>query len=710
MSLCHASPSHASCRPRTCLLACLLALSPAVLFAAEEPAGKVPLKKVVMFNSGVGFFEHRGSVTGNDTLDLKFNVEDINDLLKSMVLQDLGGGQISTVTYGSRDPITKTLKTFSIDLTENPTLAGILGQIRGEKVELETPNKVVGVILGVEKRTVKTEKESREVEVLNLLTEAGLRSVQLESVTAIKLLNEKLDAELRQALTVLAGGHDVEKKTVSLSFRGDKERQVRVGYIQETPIWKTSYRLVLEEEKAPYLQGWAIVENTTEMDWNNVTLALVSGRPISFRMDLYQPLYIPRPWVVPELFASLMPQTYNQDLARKDAEFQQQGQNRRGEFKRNAAEKADGVAPAAKAAAAPGFARGLGGAGFNGAPAEDRAAQAAMDMIASVQSAASAENVGDFFQYEIKTPVTLERQKSAMIPIVNDEVKAYKVSIYNPSVHAKHPLAGLKLTNSTDLHLMQGPITVFDDGAYAGDAKIQDLPPKSERLVSYAMDLNTEVVRDEGGGSNALIGVKLVKGVMYVSRKMQRTRTFTVKNSGKNKKTVLLESAVEAGWNLVTPQEPAEKTRDMYRFSVDAEPGQPAKLAVTEERPLQETVQLTNVDDNTIRIYLNAKEVSDAIKEKLQTVIGKKSELAGVLNAKNGKQQQIKVIGEEQDRIRKNMEQLDRMTDLYKRYVKKFGEQEDQIEALRTEIEKLQKQEDGLRKALDEYLTGLTVG
>lgn len=698
-----------SIAPHLVLLACLMALSPAMLIAADEPAGKVPLNKVVMFSSGVGFFEHRGTVTGNDTLDLKFNVDDINDLLKSMVLQDLGGGQISTVTYGSRDPITKTLKTFSIDLTENPTLAGILGQIRGEKVELETPNKVVGVILGVEKRTIKTEKESREVEVLNLLTDAGLRSVQLESVTAIKLLNEKLDAELRQALTVLAGGHDVEKKTVSLSFRGEKERQVRVGYIQETPIWKTSYRLVLEDEKAPFLQGWAIVENTTEMDWNNVSLALVSGRPISFRMDLYQPLYIPRPWVVPELFASLMPQTYDQDLARKDAEFQQQGQNRRGEFKRNAAERAD-AAPAAKAAAAPGFARGLGGAGFNGAPAEDRAAQAAMDMIASVQSAAAAENVGDFFQYEIKTPVTLERQKSAMIPIVNDEVKAYKVSIYNPAVHAKHPLAGLKLTNSTDLHLMQGPITVFDDGAYAGDAKIQDLPPKSERLVSYAMDLNTEVVRDEAGGSNTLIGVKLVKGVMYVSRKMQRTRTFTVKNSGRNKKTVLLESAVEAGWNLVTPQEPAEKTRDMYRFSVDAEPGQPAKLAVTEERPLQETVLLTNVDDNTIRIYLNAKEVSDAIKEKLQTVIGKKSELAGVLNAKNGKQQQIKVIGEEQDRIRKNMEQLDRMTDLYKRYVKKFGEQEDQIESLRTEIEKLQKQEDGLRKALDEYLTGLTVG
>src|SRR6185437_3457087 len=165
------------------------------------------------------------------------------------------------------------------------------------------------------------EHETVETEFLNLLTDEGLRSLPLAGVARIKLLNEELDRELRQALTVLALGHASDKKSMTLNFLGDGKRAVQVGYIQETPIWKTSYRLVLDDEAKPLLQGWALVENTTEEDWKQVSLTLVSGRPISFVMNLYQPLYVPRPVVEPELFASLRPQTYGQDLDQASAEF-----------------------------------------------------------------------------------------------------------------------------------------------------------------------------------------------------------------------------------------------------------------------------------------------------------------------------------------------------------------------------------------------------
>jgi hypothetical protein len=542
---------------------------------------------------------------------------------------------------------------------------------------------------------------------LNLLTDAGLRSVPLDNIGTIRLLNEKLDKEFRQALKVLALGHDTDKKTVTLNFLGDGKRDVRVGYIQQAPIWKTSYRLVLKEDAAPFLQGWAIVENTTEEDWNKVDLTLVSGRPISFIMNLYDPLYVQRPLVEPELYASLRPQTYGQDLAAKDAEFDrlQEATKRDGKGEQVQSQLARRRA-AGPAAAAPGLAFGQAGGG-EGQVRQLSEKAAAFNMQQGVQSLSQATNVGELFQYVIATPVTLPRQESAMLPIVNESVKGSKVSIYNQQVQAKHPLNGLRLTNSTDLHLMQGPITVFDGGAYAGDARIEDMQPGTERLISYALDLDTEVAPETQGHPDEITQVRLVKGVLYVDHKHQRTNKYTIKTSGKKTKTVLIEYPLDPSWKLMTPKEATEKTRNQYRFAVEAEPGKPAVLNVLEEQIQNQQIAITNVDDNTIVFYINQKVTSDKVKEALQSVIQRKQQLAKVIADKQRLEEQVKVIGQEQDRIRQNMAQLDHATDLYKRYVKKFGEQEDEVEKLRGEIKKLIDEEAKQRQALDAFLIGL---
>ncbi|MBI1901125.1 MAG: DUF4139 domain-containing protein [Planctomycetia bacterium] len=695
----------------------LAAIAAPALLAQEKEGDKkasgIPMRKVVMFNSGVAFFEHGGEVEGNAQVNFKFNVEDVNDLLKSMVLQDLGGGKISTVNYGSRDPITKTLKTFAIDLTTNPTLADLLAQVRGEKVQVDAPNAITGTIVGVEKRKQPVKDgEPIEVSYLNLLTDDGLRSISLETVGKIKLLNPQLDGELRQALTILAMGHDVDKKTVSLNFLGDGKRQVRVGYIQEAPIWKTSYRLVLKDDDKPLLQGWAIVENTTEEDWKDVNLTLVSGRPISFIMDLYRPLYLDRPEVVPELFASLRPQTYDQDLAGRDVDFRRAA---------DMAEKAKLAQESLRArrgdGKAEGSARGFGGGGGGGffggapgaaAPAADRPSEQPFNIGQGVQSAAQAENVGELFQYAIDSPVTLPRQQSAMLPIVNGAVEADKVSIYNPGVHVKHPLNGLQFTNTTGLHLMQGPITVFDDNAYAGDAQIQDLQPGTKRLISYAMDLGTEVAQTANPQTQSLMSLKLVKGVMHTSYKHQRHHAYTVKNSGQKKKKVLVEYAKDPAWTL-TGTKPTETTRDLYRFTVDAEPGKPAEVKIDEEMTVAQQIALNNMDDNTIRFFISQKIVSEKIKEALAEVIRRKQAISEVAAERTRLQQQITVIDQEQARIRQNMAQLDRVSDLYQRYVKKLTEQEDTVDSLRKKIEGLVLDEQGKRTDLDKYLIGLTL-
>ena len=333
-------------------LAAVLVFKPAPTTAdggkADQPAPKaeaprLPIGQAVLFSSGVGYFQREGEVEDNARVDLSFPVQDINDLLKSMVLQDMNGGHITAVSYESRDPIEKTLRSFAIDLTKNPGFSQILNQARGEKVEVTSqatgaaqPGTLTGTIIGVEKQKQAVAKDTVEIELLNLWCAEGMRSVKMTEVQRVRFLNPVIESEVRHALEVLSLSHDTQKKAVSLSFTGKGKREVKVSYVVENPIWKTSYRLVLSDKKKPFLQGWAVVENPSDEDWSGVRMALVSGRPISFQMDLYQPLYVPRPVVVPELFASLRPPTYSgamdekESLAKKPGSPQQDSFGARG--------------------------------------------------------------------------------------------------------------------------------------------------------------------------------------------------------------------------------------------------------------------------------------------------------------------------------------------------------------------------------------------
>ncbi len=500
--------------------------------ALKPPVPALPVTQVVLFSSGVGFFQREGEIEGDARVDLAFPATDINDLMKSLVLQDLGGGRITTVSYDSHDPIERTLKSFALDLTYNPTLGQLLNQARGERVEVvmqqsnvAQPGTLSGVIVGMETQKLPASQGGQgsvELDCLNLLTAEGLRNLPLTQVQRVRLLNPVLDGELKRALEVLARARDTQKKTVSLAFTGQGKRSVRVGYVVENPIWKTSYRLVLDSKGKPFLQGWAAVENTTDDDWNNVRMALVSGRPISFQMDLYQPLYVARPVVEPELFASLRPQAYegamalikkvsspdewhanSTDAAGKEApkpvnKFQRQRRWSSAQYEEASKSPGKQGAPV-RAQLMTGIGGGGGFGGGGGLPTADIQEQIQL-LNGGVASVASGEHIGHFFRYAIDHKVTLNRQKSAMLPIVNKEVQATKVSIYNYAVHPKHPLHGLKFKNSTGMHLMQGPVTVFEEGSYAGDARIMDLQPNEERLLSYGVDLGVEV--QAGGPSD----------------------------------------------------------------------------------------------------------------------------------------------------------------------------------------------------------------
>ncbi len=747
--------------------------------SAKAPPPPLPIAHVVLFSSGVGYFQREGEVDGNARVDLTFPGTDVNDLLKSLVLQDKGGGRVSTISYDSPDPIEKTLKSFALDLTYNPSFGQLLNQARGEKVEVTMqqsnagqPGTLSGVILGMESQHQPHGKDLlAEVEMLNLLCAEGVRSVPLTQVQRLRFLDPALESELRRALEVLATRHDSQKKVVSLTFNGEGKRAVKVGYVVENPIWKTSYRLVIEDNGKAFLQGWAVVENTSDDDWKDVHMALVSGRPISFQMNLYDPLFIPRPKVEPELFASLRPPTFGGAMTGPGqpvagvppgAGFPGGGGNPNfnpGYFANNSApvnrynlaiqmNQLGGLGGQFGQQGGLGGQFGLqggqGGLGQNVMIAngtsntinnndnykltyeqlqqrrqqqqegKERAKSigsslSAINLKEGVTSVASAEEVGDYFKYVINEKVTLPRQKSALLPIVNDAVEAGRVSIFNESVQSKFPLLGLRFKNTSGQSLMQGPITVYEGNTYAGDARVMDLQPNEERLVAYAVDQGTEVKVEGRSAPQQLVAVKVVKGAVLATHKLRETKTYLVKNRSAQERTLIIEHPVRPDWKLVAPEKPSERSREVYRFEVKVPAGKSLTHNVVEEQSRVDHVAIGSGDDKTVRVFLSSSVVADKVKEALQKALVMRAKLSDTQRELGQLQGQLKAITEDQVRLRANFERLPPTSEAYKRYLKKFDSQETEIEDLQARIKKLQDTEKGQQKEYEDYLAALTV-
>ncbi len=672
------------------LMAALSTLTSMTMAQTTQPAASdVPVKRVALFSSGVGYFEHAGSVAGDVETVLHFKTEQINDVLKSLVLQDMGGGQISSVSYPSQDPLGKLLKGFAVDLSGNPTVADLLGQLRGAEVKVIASggNVLDGKILGVESRKTAVGEVVLEQAVLTIVTGRGIESVQLDFAQSIQLADAKLQDELTKALLAVAGARDSDKKNVTLHFKGNGNRQVKVGYVVETPVWKTSYRLVIDE-KSSNLQGWAIVENQTDMDWKDIDLSLVSGRPLSFTMDLYEPMYLPRPEAHLELFEGLKPQTYGE--AREEVEM------------------AKSIAPAAAPMQEMARRRALSVQSAAGGRADGNDAYLIPDSDA-VRSQATAGQIGELFEYSL-SGITLERQSSAMVPIVTDPIEVNRVSIYNQAVLARHPLSGAKIKNTTGKHLLQGPITVFQGGGYAGDAQINNVPPGQERLISYGIDLQTLIDADKTEQRDEIQSIKLVKGVLEVTNKSVSTHTFQMQNKSDKAKTLIIEQPKMGGWDLVEDVKPSEKTDALYRFERKLEAGKSDELKVSQQRINLQRVGLVDSNVDQLLWYVKYGKTSDAVKAALQKAIDLRQQQVDLERQIADANAQMQAISQEQNRMRENMKTVDKNTPYYARLMKKLDEQETSIEGFQTKVSDLTAARDAKRGELEAYLKDLNVG
>jgi hypothetical protein len=656
-----------------------------------------------------------------------------------MTLRDLSPtGRVAAVTYDSHDPIDRTLASFAINLNHSPSLAQILTQARGEQVEVallgtsSQPGNLVGKIISVEQQQVPSKDGPPvPVTILNLWCAEGIRAIKLSEIQRLRFANAVIENEVRRALETLAMSHDAQKKAVSLHFSGEGKRKVEVGYVVENPIWKTSYRLVLakDADHKPFLQGWAVVENPTDEDWQKVTIALVSGRPISFLMDLYNPLYVSRPTVEPELFASLRPPTYggpmldfkkNMDHWAEDkAKLEESFRMRENELKAKAGGTIRSTSPAPDSGILGGAGSGAGagfGYGRAGEKRREFARQAAeklsedLSLGQSVQSVASASALGDYYRYVIDRPVDLARQKSALLPIVNMDVEGKRLSIYNPAVQPKHPLLGLRFKNTTGMPLTQGPVTVFEGSVYAGDTRVMDLQPDEERLVSYAIDLGTEVAMKQGQNTSRITSVKAVKGVVFTNTVNREEVTYDVSNRSATDRTLLIERANRKGqgFKFIGDNKPKEEAADVFRFELALGAKKNLTYTVTEEQPVESRVQLTNGSDDQIRNFLSLKEAPQTLKDRLREALKVKGTWDKVRQDIAAADTRVQTITADQKRLRENMRELPKESKLFEKYLKTLEDQEKEMEDLQAKLKTLHADEVVSRKAYDEFLANLS--
>jgi hypothetical protein len=625
---------------------------------------------------------------------MRFKTSQINDILKSLVLQDEGGGKIASVNYASQEPLARKLKSFQVDISGTPSLGDLLGQLRGAKVTIAAGDRTVsGTILGVEKKQVGAGQAVVDRTVINIFSGGTIRSEQLDEVREVKLEDPVLQEELGRALEAMAGARDQEKKSVTLKFNGVGERKVHVGYVVETPVWKTSYRLILNAKKAS-IQGWAIVENQTDRDWDGVELSLVSGRPISFVQDLYTPLFIPRPVVMTELYASIKPMAYDEGMEGGKRELATDYAMR--------ANKAGLNGDRALSRAA--LAGGGGNAAYTPPPGE-----VLMDPTASVQSVASATKIGELFQYTVGN-VSLPRQTSAMIPIITDPVEVERVSIYNAGVLPRNPLTGARVKNTTGKHLLAGPITVLEDGGYAGDARIDNVPPGQERLVSFGVDLQVLVDATQRRTVTKLQSAKISKGVIEFSNRTVDTQEYLIENKSDAEKTVIVEHPRKGGdWKLVDSPKPDETTDAVYRFKGQVAAGKQSKLVISDEIIGANGIVLVGLQvDNFVRFQSNT-ELPGKVRDALAKAITLKQAVVDTERQIEERKARIAEMTAEQQRIRENMKTIQPTSDYAQRLLKKLNDQESAIEKLQGEIESLTKDADGQRKAFEDYVAKLEV-
>jgi len=670
--------------------------------AALAVSAELPVTQVVLYKHGLGFFERAGTLGPGESARLDFDAAEMNDVLKSLTI-DERGGKIAGLRYDSFDPLSHTLAQFPFQIGGAQPLSAMLDQLKGARVELKFGNDTVSGIIVNAREIAATENQPAREQLTLLMDSGDLRNLDLGAAAGIRFAEPELQTQFRDYLAALSTARSKERRSVYIDSNDAKERQVTASYMVPAPVWKSSYRLILPETGKPVLEGWAIVDNTTSEDWTKVSLSLVSGRPISFISQLYAPRYVGRQTAeLPEDAAArpvLHAGGYGDALSLPGG---------------SAGGTVGGVMGGILGSVAP------------AAPAKSLAhAKAARELEkpymtefarlesgaspSSIVAGASADAVGELFEYRIAQPVTIRKNESAMLPFLQENIESRKLLIWSDR-SSEHPTNAAELTNTTGKVLDGGPVTVYDGGAYGGEALMETLKAGDKRLISYAVDLGTRITTAFDSKQAVTREIHLSRGVLTIKSATEETTTYTARNVDQKAKTLILEHPLRAGYTLLN-QKPMEKTADNYRFEVALAAGATKAFAVSEEHINDEAYEITNLPPDFLLIYVRNRDLNENGRKQLARIANQKQQIAENNAGMEDADRQVRDLGTDENRLRENIRSLNSVSGQQQQvqdYARQLGALEQKLTALRDRQSELQKKKTALQHELDETIGALS--
>ena len=715
--------------------------------AASDTAEPLPVRRVVLYKTGVGYFEHRGTVRGAQAITIRFTSAQLNDVLKSLTAIDLGKGQVTGISYNSVAPVEQRLEALRLPLGPRSTMADLLASLRGARIEITGAGApVTGRLLSVEKQSQRQGDGLVEVPVVSVVTDAGeLRNFELTPAVRIRLSERSLREELTRYLDVVGSTREQDVRNMVITTSGSGERPLFVSYISEVPIWKSSYRLVFPQEGQPLLQGWAIVDNTIGEDWRGVQLSLVAGAPQSYIQQLSQPLYGRRPEVPLPSNMLLQPQTHGGTL-----------RVGRGMVSGTVRDTSGGVIPGVTVELRPPSGEVISGTtdangrfelvapagqyqmrvaiqGFvpvtrpvlvpaGGTVTQDIALRVgaisetvdiSADALASSRrpapppppaapmpyaelresaAAATGTDLGELFEYRIKEPVTLQKNQSALVPIVSGQIEAERVSVWNGKSGSGRPRRAMWLTNTTGLTLDGGSVTIIDGAVFAGEGLLEALKPSERRLVSYASDLGVLVEASTNPVPARLHSLTIRDGIITQQAEQSATTRYAARNEGSAPARLIVEHGLQPGWTLAAGQTPVESTAGAERFQLTVPAAGENTLAVTEVSARTSRVRVADAGDPLIAELAASGVDAGRLEEALRPVLVAKRALAALDRQIADIDVERKRIVDDQERLRENMKALRGSTEerqLLQRYTRQLDQQESRLNEIQTERARL---------------------
>jgi hypothetical protein len=656
------------------------------LLTLPAVAQDLALKRVMLSSGGLGYFEYEAAIEGDATLKLTVSLDQVDDVLKSLVVYDDKGG-IGGLSLPGKEPLRQTFKDMPFDQAALESPANLLGALKGAQISVGGPRAVSGRIVSVEEetQTVNDGKTTIKRTRVALFTDTGLQQFILEDAENLQFADPVLRDKIGQALLAIQSNRAKDARTLELSARGQGRRTVRVAYIVAVPVWKASYRLTLPADiGAPKaaLQGWATIENLSGQDWKGVELTLVSGRPVAFHQALYEAYYVTRPEVPVEVAGRLNPYIDRGGVAVAEA--------RR-------------VPPPPPAAPATAPAMKQRDAAFEAAPV---AQAAGAEQVEATDAATQVT-------FKFPNPVNVANGRTLSIPVIDRETPAQRLALFQSDSTARNPMAAVRLTNDGDTGLPPGILTLYERDkaglvSYVGDARLSAFPIGEKRLLAYALDEKITIER-EGAQTERLATGTIAGGVLRYSRVIRQTSTYRVRGPARESRQLIVLQRRLPGWTLTKPDAKGiELSEGAYRIPFQLPGGDVTQVAeVAQEQIQHQELRLFNTGSDQIRVFAQATEFDAKTREALTRIL----QLQQTVGEAERKLAQIDTerqqIVQEQTRLRDNLARVPANSDLQRRYLATLDKQETDLEALGKRRAEAEKAVEAARDALRAYVSQL---